>query len=134
MTWKSFQLQFQVDDRWITTRIASEQSQPKWVFKSISNTRPQNMESHITCVWMIYIQNDFSKMSLNTLLERCKFALSAFEWLIFRASFWMSPQMAYLNRKHCQRHNGPEGWVHLIKVSSWGQHKFKHKSWSNSSS
>ena len=42
-----------------------------------------------------------------------------------------------LNLKHCQRHNGPEGWVHLIKVTSWGHiidHKFKHKSWSNSSS
>ena len=36
--------------------------------------------------------------------------------------------------KHCQRHNGPEVWGYLIKVSSWGQHKFKHKSWSNSSS
>ena len=22
--------------------------------------------------------------------------------------------------KHCQRHNGPEGWVHLTKVTSWG--------------
>ena len=22
--------------------------------------------------------------------------------------------------KHCQRHNWPEGWVHLIKVTSWG--------------
>ena len=22
--------------------------------------------------------------------------------------------------KHCQRHNGPEGWVHLIKITSWG--------------
>ena len=22
--------------------------------------------------------------------------------------------------KHCQRHNGPEGWVHLIKVTTWG--------------
>ena len=22
--------------------------------------------------------------------------------------------------KHCQRHNGSEGWVHLIKVTSWG--------------
>ena len=22
--------------------------------------------------------------------------------------------------KHCQRHNGPEGWVHLAKVTSWG--------------
>ena len=21
--------------------------------------------------------------------------------------------------KHCQRHNGPEGWVHLIEVTSW---------------
>ena len=21
--------------------------------------------------------------------------------------------------KHCQRHNGPEGWVHLAKVTSW---------------
>ena len=25
-----------------------------------------------------------------------------------------------LVKKHCQRHNGPEGWVHLIKVTSWG--------------
>ena len=24
------------------------------------------------------------------------------------------------NRKHCQRHNGPEGRVHLAKVSFWG--------------
>ena len=23
-------------------------------------------------------------------------------------------------RKHCQRHNGPEGWVHLTKVTSLG--------------
>ena len=22
--------------------------------------------------------------------------------------------------KHCQRHNGPEGWVHLAKATSWG--------------
>ena len=22
-------------------------------------------------------------------------------------------------RKHCQRHNGPEGWVHLAKLTSW---------------
>ena len=22
--------------------------------------------------------------------------------------------------KHCQRHNGPEDWVHLTKVTSWG--------------
>ena len=22
--------------------------------------------------------------------------------------------------KHCQRHNGPQGWVHLAKVTSWG--------------
>ena len=21
--------------------------------------------------------------------------------------------------KHCQRHNGPEGWVHIAKVTSW---------------
>ena len=26
----------------------------------------------------------------------------------------------YLKIKHCQRHNGPEGWVHFAKVSSWG--------------
>ena len=24
------------------------------------------------------------------------------------------------SQKHCQRHNGPEGWVHIIKVTSWG--------------
>ena len=26
----------------------------------------------------------------------------------------------HLNYKHCQRHNGPEDWVHLTKVTSWG--------------
>ena len=26
----------------------------------------------------------------------------------------------YLNLKHCQRHNGPDGWVYLTKVTSWG--------------
>ena len=25
-----------------------------------------------------------------------------------------------LSIKHCQRHNGPEDWVHLTKVTSWG--------------
>ena len=25
--------------------------------------------------------------------------------------------------KHCQRHNGPEGWVHLSKVTSWSHIK-----------
>ena len=25
-----------------------------------------------------------------------------------------------LLKKHCQRHNGPGGWVHLIKVTTWG--------------
>ena len=25
--------------------------------------------------------------------------------------------------KHCQRHNGPEDWVHLTKVTSWGHIK-----------
>ena len=24
------------------------------------------------------------------------------------------------SNKHCQRHNGPEGWVHLTKVTCWG--------------
>ena len=24
------------------------------------------------------------------------------------------------HHKHCQRHNGPEDWVHLTKVTSWG--------------
>ena len=27
--------------------------------------------------------------------------------------FWLQ------NEKHCQRHNGPEGWVHITKVTSW---------------
>ena len=34
--------------------------------------------------------------------------------------------------KHCQRHNGPEGWVHLAKVTLRSNPKFKHKSWSHS--
>ena len=28
--------------------------------------------------------------------------------------------VAVVDIKHCQRHNGPEGWVHLTKVTSWG--------------
>ena len=26
----------------------------------------------------------------------------------------------FVLEKHCQRHNGPEGWVHLAKVTCWG--------------
>ena len=33
--------------------------------------------------------------------------------------------------KHCQRHNGPEGWVHLAKVFLRSYHKSKNKSWSH---
>ena len=29
-------------------------------------------------------------------------------------------------KKHCQRHNGPEGWVLLTKVTSWGHIKNWH--------
>ena len=28
--------------------------------------------------------------------------------------------LSYMNKKHCQRHNGPEGWVLLTKVTSLG--------------
>ena len=31
-----------------------------------------------------------------------------------------STQKRWDNKKHCQRHNRPEGWVHLAKVTSWG--------------
>ena len=33
--------------------------------------------------------------------------------------------------KHCQRHNGPEGWVLLTKITSFVISKFLHKFWSN---
>ena len=35
--------------------------------------------------------------------------------------------------KHCQRHNGLEGWVQLTKATCLGHtyHKLKHKSWWN---
>ena len=29
-------------------------------------------------------------------------------------------------KKHCQRHNRPEDWVHLTKVSSWGHNMSYH--------
>ena len=33
---------------------------------------------------------------------------------------WCETLNSNLIEKHCQRHNGPEGWVHLAKVTSWG--------------
>ena len=33
--------------------------------------------------------------------------------------------------KHCQRHNGPEGWVLLTKITSFVISKILHKFWSN---
>ena len=34
--------------------------------------------------------------------------------------FSVSISVLHLINKHCQRHNGPEGWVHLAKVTSCG--------------
>ena len=31
--------------------------------------------------------------------------------------------VSVISFKHCQRHNGPEGWVHLSKVTSWSSIK-----------
>ena len=33
---------------------------------------------------------------------------------------WHETPKNHLCKKHCQRHNGPEGWVHLAKVICWG--------------
>ena len=43
-------------------------------------------------------------------------------------------QQQQVRNKHCQRHNGPEGWVHLAKVTSWGHitdldHILSSESW-----
>ena len=37
----------------------------------------------------------------------------------------------WLHVKHCQRQNGPEGWVLLTKITSFVISKFLHKFWSN---
>ena len=33
---------------------------------------------------------------------------------------WSKDQDDSVDSKHCQRHNGPEDWVDLTKVTSWG--------------
>ena len=46
--------------------------------------------------------------------------------LVLKLLPWKKRKKQFLNiiiaiiDKHCQRHNGPEGWVHLAKVTSWG--------------
>ena len=42
---------------------------------------------------------------------------------------WCETLNSNLIEKHCQRHNGPEGWVHLAKVTSWGLINVKAKTW-----
>ena len=67
--------------------------------KVSSNSRPKNMESHIIWIWMIYIQYEFSKMSLKTCFKN---ANSYYLHLNDQSSEWAfncHPQMAYLNRK-----------------------------------
>ena len=56
-------------------------------------------------------------------------------WWIRRCNIlklWLESSYFWLNiYKHCQRHNGPEGWVLLTKVTSLGHiTSSKHKSWS----
>ena len=47
------------------------------------------------------------------------FRMAQFLALKLRISRWH--QVAdWPIKKHCKRHNGPKGWVHLAKVSSWG--------------
>ena len=40
--------------------------------------------------------------------------------ITFRCNTKATLKQSNFKRKHCQRHNGPEGWVHLTKVTSWG--------------
>ena len=89
-----------VDDRWIITWVALEQSQPEWVSKSIfkypATKYGKSHFLHLNDIHSVWVFKNIFK----NFLEKCIFALSAFEWLIFRrVSFRMSPQMAYLNRK-----------------------------------
>ena len=37
-------------------------------------------------------------------------------FIALRGHFYKSRHLAKGSSKHCQRHNGPEGWVHLAKV------------------
>ena len=47
-------------------------------------------------------------------------------------SIWAMPIRAHWEIKHCQKHNGPEGWVLLTKVTCSGHiTRWTHKSWSN---
>ena len=42
-------------------------------------------------------------------------AYALVRWFTF---LWLA--QLEMRNKHCQRHNGPEGWVHLAKVTTWG--------------
>ena len=55
------------------------------------------------------------------------------ESISFESNLMIDYTIVSKNRilKNCQRHNGPEGWVHLSKVTYRVPRKFKHRSWSN---
>ena len=42
--------------------------------------------------------------------------------IIAAIQFWLPDKIwpSGVKMKYCQRHNGPEGWVHLAKVTFWG--------------
>ena len=59
-------------------------------------------------------------------LKQCTIVIGAKRWVgswsvkMIVKCLPRAVQLSPFKYKHCQRHNGPEGWVHLAKVTSWG--------------
>ena len=73
-------------------------------------------------VWLLY-KSTFDKRTLHArmylddeAIKTCSLNISSFDQSTLHVRMYID----YQRIKHCQRHNGPEGWVHLAKVTSWG--------------
>ena len=67
---------------------------------------------------LLYKNSWFFQLSKNRHSKKAAFCLH--QQLIMATT---KTYCLYYHRKHCQRHNGPEGWVHLSKVTSWSHIK-----------
>ena len=91
-----------------------------------NTNKPQRVASERAKKWLTARKDEppiLSEVWLNIRRRKCHFARNSIV-LIWALNWKRDEKPSHeVKYKHCQRHNGPEGWVHLSKVTSWSHIK-----------
>ena len=112
------------------TYIAEQQDVdwPGWMNKLLCSFFSRNLVHRDPMGWKVSyaswakrrLLGYFPKLQVSILSRRERESCPQSSFCSNRPWIWSQVSEDDFILKHCQRHNGPEGWVHLTKVTSWG--------------